>query len=172
MTDSSKERMLDLLTDEVLFGLDDKEQAELRELEEMFPELRDEYSLEATASLVGFSHLQIEPMPESLRSKILADANQFIVPEKTSNVLPFESQLREVETAAISEEIQQTFEFEPKRPFLQWLGWAFAGLASIALAFSLWLNVQKPKEIVREVPPKVLTVNEQYDNLLASSTLR
>jgi hypothetical protein len=171
MTDNRKERMLDLLTDEVLFGLDEKEREELRELEEMFPELRDEYSLELTASLVGFTNLPIEPMPENLRSKILADANQFLAQEKNSNVLPFQAQAREAETENISEEIQQTFEFEPKRPFLQWLGWAVAGLACLALAFSLWANLQPPQFVERrvEVPPPVLSVGEQYNNLLASA---
>jgi hypothetical protein len=169
VTDSSKERMLDLLTDEVLFGLEEKERNELRELEKLFPELRDDNSLELTASAIGFSNLEFEPMPEHLRGKILTDANEFFAAEKSSQVLPFQPKLREVESEKISEEIQKTFEFEPKRPFLQWLGWAFAGLACIALGISLWVNFQKPNEVRVEIPAKVPTTSEQYDNLLASA---
>jgi hypothetical protein len=169
VTDRSKERMLDLLTDEVLFGLEEKERNELRELEKLFPELRDNYSLELTASAIGFSNLQFEPMPDHLRSKILTDANDFFAAEKSAKVLPFQPKLREAETKNIGEEIQKTFEFEAKRPFLQWLGWAFAGLACIALGVSLWANFQKPKEVRVEIPAKVPTISEQYDNLLASA---
>jgi anti-sigma-K factor RskA len=39
------------------------------------------------------------------------------------------------------------------------------------LGVSLWANFQKPKEVIvtHEVPPKVLTISEQYNNLLASA---
>lgn len=172
MSNIKKERMLDLLTDKILFGLNEEESAELKELETLFPELKNDNSLELTASAIGLTNLEeIEPMPAHLRTKILADADNYFATAKNANVLPFQPNLREVKTENIGEEIQQTFEFEPKRPFMQWLGWAFAGLAGIALAFSLWANLQKPKtvEVVREVPPKVLSVNEQYNNLLASA---
>ncbi|HRH43212.1 MAG TPA: hypothetical protein PKY82_16390, partial [Pyrinomonadaceae bacterium] len=172
MSSNGKERMLDLLTDQVLFGLSEEESAELKELEKFYPELKDDNSFELTASAIGLTNLnELEPMPDHLRTKILADANAFFAKEKPSNVLAFQPQLREVAPQNISEEIQQTFEFEPKRPFMQWLGWAFAGLACIALAFSIWINLQKPTVIerVKIEPPPVLTVGEQYNNLLNSA---
>jgi hypothetical protein len=171
MTDNKKERMLDLLTDEVLFGLDEKERNELRELEKLFPELRNDNSLELTASAIGFSNLPIEPLPDHLREKILAGANNFFAGEKASNVLPFETQKSRPEDSTAGEDVQKTFAFEPKRPWTQWLGWAFAGLACLALAFSLWTNLQKPTVVERvvEVPPQVLTPLEQYNNLITSA---
>jgi hypothetical protein len=171
MTDNKKERMLDLLMDEVLFGLDEKERNELRELEKLFPELRNDNSLELTASAIGFSNLPIEPLPDHLREKILAGANNFFAGEKASNVLPFETQKSRPEDSTAGEDVQKTFAFEPKRPWTQWLGWAFAGLACLALAFSLWTNLQKPTVVERvvEVPPQVLTPLEQYNNLITSA---
>jgi hypothetical protein len=155
----SKERMLDLLTDQILFGLSQEESAELKKLETLFPELKKDNSLELTASAIGLTNLeQIEPMPAHLRSKILADADQF-----------FNQTAQQPEN--VGEEIQKTFAFEQKRPFLQWLGWAFAGLACVALGVSLWANLQKPQVVDRVVieQPKVLPVNEQYNNLLTSA---
>lgn len=170
MSERSKERMLDLLTDQVLFGLSEEELAELNELEKLYPQFKDDNSFELAASSINLTNLKVEPMPEHLRSKVLADADVFFAEEeKTHNVLPIQSQLQK--TAPIKEDLQQTFEFEPKRSFIQWLGWIFGGIACIALILSLWSNMQEPKivEIVKEVPPKVLTVNEQYDNLRTSA---
>lgn len=156
MSSNGRERMLDLLTDQILFGLNAEESAELKELEKFYPELKNDNSLELTASAIGLTNLdQIEPMPEHLRTKILADASAF-----------FAKKYSETQS---NEELQPTFSFEPKRPFIQWLGWAFAGIACLALGFSIWTNLQKPTEIVREVPQKVPTISEQYNNLLASA---
>ncbi len=171
MIDNSKDRMLDLLTDEVLFGLDENEQNELRELERLFPGLRSNGSLEFAASAVSLTNLEFEPLPEHLRSKILSNLNSVLTLEKSAKVLPFQPQLREASSETPSDEIQKTFVFEPKRPFMQWLGWALAGAACVALGFSLWINLQKPTtvEIVKEVPPKIIPVSDQYNNLLNSA---
>ncbi len=173
MSIKKRERMLDLLTDQILFGLNHEESAELKELETLYPELKNDISLELTASAIGLTNLtEIEPMPESLRTKVLAEAQNFILnEEKPAKVLRFEPQLREVKTESISQELQPTFEFEPKRPFLQWLGWALAGFAGIALAFSLWTNLQKPQviEVFKDNTPKTLSISEQYNDLLASA---
>lgn len=170
---NKKERLLDLLTDEVLFGLDENEQNELQELEKLFPELKDDNSLEFAVGAIGLTNLNVEPMPKHLQSKILADADTFFAEKQPAKVVNFQSPLREEKEENIGEEIQKTFEFEPKRPFMQWLGWAFAGLACIGLGISLWANFQKPKEVVREVirevPQKVLPIDEQYKNLLSSA---
>jgi hypothetical protein len=171
MTDNKKERMLDLLTDEVLFGLDEKERNELRELENLFPELRNDNSLELTASAIGFSNLPIEPLPDHLEKRILMEADNFFAGEKAAKVLPSETQTSLAEVSAADEEIQKTFVFESKRPWTQWLGWAFAGLACLALAFSMWTNLQKPTVVERvvEVPVKSPSITDQYNNLLASA---
>lgn len=172
MSNLTKERMLDLLTDQILFGLSDEESAELKELETLFPELKNDNSLELTASAIGLTNLEeIEPMPTHLQAKVLADADKYFATVKSAKVLRFEPQLREVKAGNKEEEIQQTFQFEPKRPFMQWLGWAFAGLACVALGISLWANLQKPKVVEKVVieQPKILTPLEQYNNLLTSA---
>lgn len=172
MSSNEKDRMLDLLTDQVLFGLSEEESAELKELEKLYPELKNDNSLELTASAIGLTNLgEIEPMPQHLQNKILADANEYFANVKSSNVLQFQPQLREVKSEKTEEDVQPTFQFEPKRPLIQWLGWAFAGLACVALAVSIGFNLQKPTVVVQEVPvpPKVLTASEQYNQLLASA---
>ncbi len=171
MSELNKERLLDLLTDQVLFGLNTEEAAELSSLRRLYPEITADNSLELTASAIGLNSLyDLEPMPDNLQRKILADADlYFSNEEKSAKVLRFQPQLREVKTENIAEEIQQTFEFEPKRPFMQWLGWAFAGFASIALAFSLWANMQKPNEVFVYQEPNALTITEQYDKFMASA---
>lgn len=172
MSSNEKERMLDLLTDQILFGLSEEESAELKELENLFPELKNDNSLELTASAIGLANLEeIEPMPEHLRTKILADADNYFATAKSAKVLRFEPNLREVKTENEGEDFQKTFAFEPKRSSMNWLGWAFAGLASIALIFSVLINLQKPavREVYVDNTPKVLTTNEQYNQLLASA---
>lgn len=170
MSSSEKERMLDLLADQILFGLNEEELAELKELERLYPQFKDNNSLELAASQIGLTNLdEIEPMPAHLYSKILQDAENFFEKKEVSESVKLKSEEPELPLANISEEVQKTFEFEPKKTFLQWLGWAFAGVAVIALLFSIWLNVQKPKEIFVEVQPKVPTVAEQYNTLLTSA---
>ncbi len=170
MSSSEKERMLDLLADQILFGLNEEELAELKELERLYPQFKDDNSLELAASQIGLTNLdEIEPMPAHLYSKILQDAENFFEKKEVSETVKLKSEEPELPLANISEEVQKTFEFEPKKPFLQWLGWAFAGVAVIALLFSIWLNVQKPKEIFVERQPKVPTVAEQYNTLLTSA---
>lgn len=170
MSSSGKERMLDLLADQILFGLNEEELAELKELERLYPQFKDDNSLELAATQIGLTNLdEIEPMPAHLYSKILQDADNFFEKKEVSETVKLKSEEPELPFANISEEVQKTFEFEPKRPFLQWFGWAFAGVAVIALLFSIWLNVQKPKEVFVEMQPKVPTVAEQYNILLSSA---
>ena len=172
MIELKKERMLDLQADRALVGLDETEAAELRELEELFPELAGDFSLEIAASALSLSYTtEIEPLPESLRTKITRDAETFFTTETAgAKVLQFQPQLRE-EHPVVSE-LQPTFSFEPKKPFMQWLGWAFGGLACLALALTLIFNQPKTQtiEVVRTEAPKVQSPAEQYAALLASAS--
>ena len=170
MSDVNKERLLDLLTDQVLFGLNEAELAELNVLKAAFPDFEADNSLELTAVALGLTGLnEIEPMPDHLKAAIAANSeSHFATQEKRAKVLRFEPPQKELKNVDIAEDIQKTFEFKPKRPFVQWLGWAFAGLASIVLAFTL-LQPPKTIEIVKEVPPRVLTPSENYETLLSSA---
>ncbi|MEP6901996.1 MAG: anti-sigma factor [Actinomycetota bacterium] len=167
MNKQEKDKMLELLSDKAVFGLSEAEFAELRELEKNFPEFRDE-SLELSAAAIGMMNLDTsEPMPAHLQTKIAADAEQFFA---ARNELASHA-----EPQAEKEEFQKTFAFEPKSSIWQWLGWAIAGLACIALAINIWITRPNQTQIadVKPTPtitPKPeLTLTEQREQLLASA---
>ena len=179
MNEKNKERMLDLLTDKVLFGLSAEEVAELKELERLFPELKGDNSFELTASAIGLNSLEnIEPMPNHLRSKILADADNFfktnILREETpKNILSFQPKLREVVPISKDAEPAKIIEFEPSRQsWGNWLGWAVAAAACLVLALNLWFTrVQSPQLVEVKPTPQVLTVSEQREQLLKEAEI-
>ena len=181
MNEKNKERMLDLLTDQVLFGLNAGELAELKELENLFPEFKGDNSLELTASAIGINSLEsIEPMPNHLRAKILANADNFFktetfVEETPKNILSFQPKLREVAPVIEDAEPAKIIEFKPQRKsWNNWLGWAVAAAACLALALNLWFTrVQNtPTEIAKVTPtPKVLPVSEQREQLLKEAEI-
>lgn len=151
----NEERLLDLLTKKAIYGLDESENRELVELESMFSDWKQDESFDLAAAAINLVNLDTsEPMPGHLQAKILADADKFFASQQEKN----------------SVELQKTFEFEPKKPFWNWLGWAVAGFACVALGVSLWSNLQQPKtvEVVKIEQPKVLSLNEQFESLLKS----
>lgn len=167
MNEQEKEKMLELLSDKAVFGLTDTEFAELTELEKSFPEFQDD-SFELSAAAIGMMNLDTsEPMPAHLRTKIAADAEQF-----------FASRKEEVPVSKLqpeAEEYQKTFTFEPKRLIWQWLGWAVAGFACIALAINISWTRSNQNDIAKSTPtptatPKiVLTPAQEREQLLASA---
>lgn len=140
----NREKLQDLLADQAVFGLSEQE---LNELNAVFPEWQDDNSLDLTASKLSLANLELEEMPAHLQTKILNDAEKFFVPKE--------------------EELQKTFEFEPKKTNWHWLGWAVAAFTSLALIFTLIFprNVQSP------TPPQVKkeTNAEKLQQLLASN---
>ena len=179
MNEKNKERMLDLLTDQVLFGLNAEEVAELKELENLFPELKGDDSFELTASAIGLNSLEsIEPMPNHLRSKILADADNFfktntLREETPKNILSFQTKLREVVSIAEDAEPAKIIEFKPQRQsWSNWLGWAVAAAACLVLTLNLWFTrVQNPQIVEVKPTPQVLTVSEQREQLLKEAEI-
>ena len=179
MNEKNKERMLDLLTDQVLFGLNAEEVAELKELERLFPELKGDNSFELTASAISLNSLEnIEPMPNHLRSKILADADNYfktnILREETpKNILSFQPKLREVVPISEDAEPAKIIEFKPQRQsWSNWLGWAVAAAACLVLALNLWFTrVQSPQLVEVKPTPQVLTVTEQREQLLKEAEI-
>lgn len=173
MNELEKEKMLELLADEAIFGLSNEELAELAELEKNFPEFQTEAaelsnSLDFSAAAIGMVNLNTsEPLPAHLRTKILADADKFFAArEKTvSQSEPKESR---------EEDLQPTFGFEPKKSIWNWLGWAVAAAACIALVFNIYLtrsnqiDIGGVKPTPTVTPKKELTVTEQRNEFLAS----
>lgn len=167
MNDLDKEKMLDLLFAKATSGLSAEELEQLKTLEVVFPELKDDYSFELTAAAIGLINLKTdEPMPAHLHKKILADADKYIVLRKTKT--------SDVEFSE-NEKFQKTFAFEPKRSIWQSLGWLVAAAACIALAIVLWQTRNQPKTEYVQNPPQQITptptpnLAEQRQQLLASA---
>jgi anti-sigma-K factor RskA len=154
MNELNKEKMLNLLIKQLTEGLSAEETNQLRELEQEFPGLKDDRSFEATAAVISMVNLDTgEPLPASLRSRIAADADNFVV-------------------SGEMEEFQKTFTFEQKYSKWQWLGWAFAAAAVAILAFNLWttrLNPRVETVYVQITPTPTLPMNQQFDQLLTSN---
>lgn len=164
MNDSDREKMLDLLLAKATTGLTAAESEQLKELEELFPELKDGDSFELAAARVSLLNLKTEePMPAHLRTKILADADKFFVSKKEETPNSDDSE---------TGEFQKTFVFEPKRSIWSWLGWLVGAVACIALAVNLWMTRnQQPRIEYVQVPQQATpTPNpaEQRRQFLAS----
>jgi hypothetical protein len=162
MNELEKEKMLDLLIAQATGVLSDAEAKELRDLEKQFPEMKDDDSFEFAAASFSIANLDTsEEMPAHLQAKILADADKFFVSEKVES------------TEAAGEEYQKTFSLQPsQRSALQWLGWAFAALACVALAFNVWLTRSMPQVeriYVQITPTPTPPVSQQFEQLRAAS---
>lgn len=130
MSEENKEKMLELLSDNAIFGLSEAELAELAQFEKDFPELNDD-SFELAAASIGMLNLDTnEPLPAHLRTKIASDAEKYFVSQKDAPAA--------TETPAEKEELQKTFAFEPKRSILQWLGWAVAAVACVVMVVNIY----------------------------------
>jgi anti-sigma-K factor RskA len=167
MNELEKERMLDLLIAEATGDLSAAGAKELRDLEQKFPELKDDDSFELAAASFSIANLDTnEEMPAHLQAKILADADKFFAAESVEKI----ENVAKVETK--DDEYQKTFAFEPqKRSPWQWLGWAVAGLACIALALSVWTTRNQPPQIVyvEKTPTPTPSAPDQLQQLLAAN---
>ncbi|MGI8467563.1 MAG: anti-sigma factor [Pyrinomonadaceae bacterium] len=166
MKEEQKEKMLNLLADRAIFGLSEDEKAELAQVENEFPELRNEslkisQSFELATAAFSLVNLNVnQPLPNHLNSKILADADKFFA---ASEIAP--------------EEYQKTLVFSsPQRSIWNRLGWLLAALACIALLVNIWLTrVSPPKDLGGTNPQPtaspVIQTNfaEQREQLLASA---
>lgn len=130
MTDERHDTLFDLLTKRAIEGVD---QAELVQLTALAGELNYEIddSFDIAASAIALACIDdIEPIPASLMSRLTASADEhfgFVGAEESA------------------EDLQPTFEFEPKRSLLGWLGWAVAAAACVALAVNIWFNRSQPQ---------------------------
>jgi anti-sigma-K factor RskA len=129
MNELTEERLFDLLTQQAVEGLNAAETNELRELENAFPMWKDDDSFELATTAFSLTNLDTsEDLPQHLQNKILADSERLLISEPV-------------------EETQKTFTLTPNRSNWSWLGWAFASVACIALAFN-WstTNVNAPPQ--------------------------
>lgn len=162
MTDERHDTLFDLLTKQAIEGLDNSESTQLKALAaELNYETDDSFDLAASAvALAGIE--EIEPMPSNLMAKLSATADEMF---------------GSVSAVEESEDMQPTFEFEPKRSFLGWLGWAVAAAACVALAVNIWFTRSQPQgPTVAGGPtptasPAKPDMKAQFDEMMASPNM-
>lgn len=177
MTEKVKQRMLELLSDQAAFGLNNEESAELRMYMDQFPEWENDNSFDLTAAAIDLAHLdETEPLPENLRKRVSIDADQFFAsPEKARGFSRSDSKSQESLVTHTPQNVGGVVLAETKRPFWQWLGWGAAAAACVALAVNLWLTrfqrqpevVQDPKTV--QTPTPELTATQKREQFLAST---
>lgn len=178
MKKSQQDRLLELLADETFFDLNEEESLELKELKNEFPEWEDDTSMELTAAMISLSDLEInESLPAHLRAKILTDSQElFNNKEKSQKVLAFPPKTGQDVSKTAGEIVATDTKPEIRSSAWQWLGWAVAAAACVALAINLWVTQnRKPTEIVKtpetiQTPTPELTAAQKRDQLLATAT--
>jgi anti-sigma-K factor RskA len=155
--EKDRERMLELLADQTLFGLTDVEKAELENLKNRFPEFKDDNSFEMSAATINLINLRTEDsLPADLQAKLEASAQEFFnSPEKARQFSDVE---RNRAAVASKDEIAgNIYEVSRKPSIWQWLGWAVAAAACIALAINLWLTRVQPQPEIAKTPQTIQT---------------
>jgi hypothetical protein len=172
-----KERLLELLADQAIFGLNKEELNELENFKKEFPEFAADNSFEFTVSVIGLSKVKaFEPLPKSLHTRILADADEYfpIEIEVEGKSLKSENNFNSEDVA--DKPLQGTINDvasveEPRFSFMQWLGWGVAFAACLALIANIWVTRIQPDKRVVEKKPTVIekepTVAEQKRQFLA-----
>lgn len=159
MNDLEKqERLLDLLTEQAVCGLDEQNQKELNDLIKLFPEWQNDESLSLTATALALSAVnKDEKMPAHLRTKILAESDRFFANRESEHkVLDFKSK-SERNKFAETQTDEQT-ERASKVSFWNWAGWALAAAACVVLAFNLLTpQTEAPTKDVVQSPPAQMT---------------
>lgn len=130
MTAEEREKLLELLADKAVYGLsaDEQRESDKMSIDEVY---RDDLSFELTAAAINLTAVDpAERMPAALRSRILASADEHFA----------------------KDDLQPTFEFEPKKSAWTWLGWLVAGAACIALAVNIY-TTRPPSDVVKVATP-------------------
>lgn len=173
MTDLQRERMLELLADQAVFGLDKDELMEVERLGKQFPDWENDVTLELAAAAIGLSSLEVkDELPARLRTKIFATADNYFqtdeTPSKVLNYTPRAAQT--VNSAGINNVVETKTKISP----WQWLGWAFAAAACVALAMMVLTKPEnKTPEIAKTpttlpTPQPELSLEQKREQLLAS----
>jgi len=124
MTREEKEKVLDLLCDKFVYGLNDEE---ARELDHLGYDQRDAESIEKTIAALGLVDLDsAAEMPASLTSKLLRDADDHFGADPANDV------------AAVPQP-QIVLGGGRGRSWFDWMGWAVAAAACVALTVSLFI---------------------------------
>lgn len=168
MNEEQNDIFFDLLTKKAVYGLDAAEQEQLDAMDPGNTELEFN-SLEMAAAAIGLMGVaDNDPMPASLRSKIIADANAFVV-EQNEQTLAWPPTTSQDNNGYVPDR-----EERPSGSWLGWVGWASAAVACIALALNLWFTRVQPVEVAGTKPPietpRVLSAAELRNEMLKAAT--
>jgi len=161
MNAEEKELLYDLLTKQVIYGLDADEQAELDKFDPAVVDAEFR-SLEIAAAAISMASLEVEPMPEHLAARILENAPSAIInpsTEKTEANAP-------VFTA------DDVFRKKGRPSIMSWLGWGFAAVLLVVLGLDVYHDrieprmeeakaVQQPSPQPSKAPPSPAEQREQ-----------
>jgi anti-sigma-K factor RskA len=148
--ENNKERMLELLADQALFGLTEEETTELEILKNRFIEFKDDNSFEMTAAALNLINLEVDDsLPAHLQTKIEAQAQEFF--SNSREVRQLTDVERNQSADSSEDEIAgNIYGIRSKPSIWQWLGWAVAAAACVALAINLSLTRSQPQSDVAE----------------------
>jgi hypothetical protein len=131
MNENTEEIMLDLLCKQAVYGLNEEETKQLSQLEKGFGGL-DAESIEATAAMIALVGVDAKAeMPTHLQARILDSADDY-----------FHSLAVSRNDGAAGRAIVETA--TPRRSFVDWLGWAVAAAACVALGVNIYLTRSQP----------------------------
>ena len=158
MNENREEVMLDLLCKKAVYGLDQNEEKQLAELEREFGGESQSESFELTVATLSMAGLDTsEQMPANLRSRIVADAERYFDEKSTAQLSP-------APVAADSTDRGSMF---------NWLGWAVAAAACLALALNIYYTRPQDTQIARgpatPTPQEKLTPEQERQRLIETA---
>ncbi|HTK37966.1 MAG TPA: anti-sigma factor [Pyrinomonadaceae bacterium] len=143
MNENTEETRLDLLIKQAVYGLTEAEQQQLDDLEIHNKRVSDETFAQTAAAISLVAVDRKDEMPQALRSKILADAYEL-----------FDAKAQPETAATVGEPESVVYTLPAaRRPFWDWLGWAVAAAACVALAINIWVTSFRPAPQVGYVTP-------------------
>ncbi|MEP7147761.1 MAG: anti-sigma factor [Acidobacteriota bacterium] len=161
MNEQIEETMLDLLCKKATYGLNPQEEKQLADLEREMGREGESESFELTAAALSMAHLDTsQAMPANLQSRILAEAERYFdkTPEsRASSVSAFVSDSDEA----------------PSGSLFNWLGWAVAAAACLALALNIFYT--RPQSTIVQgnfptpTPEERLTPSQMRQRLIDSA---
>lgn len=126
MKEDMEEHMLDLLCEKAVYGLDEREERQLSEIQKTFGPGYEAESFELAVAAISTANLDLKlELPANLRARIAAEAERFFDEKEASEFA--------TETQAVTEK-SKAFLLPP------WLGWTVAAVAVAILAINLYLT--------------------------------
>ena len=142
MTENNEELMLDLLCKQAVYGLSEEETRQLREMGGDI-DGDEAASLEATAAMIAMAGVDAnEQMPAHILARISDSADEYF-DALPANRGRYADRSSELVNAPAS-----------KNSIVNWLGWAVAAAACVALALNVYFTRIQPSELEQAGKPK------------------